>query len=185
MSKKLKDEVGIEFAPDLPIPVGLDARIVFKERLEPPEPLPHVSRRALKRVKDRLTIPTTCPCCGRDGIELVENWEIYNGRTYGDWPYVYLHRACRAYMGLHPDTDLPLGTLADKETREARKKGKSYFNRLMKLSGKTRDELYEWLAKSLRIPQSQCHWSWFDAEWADRAGRCCAAKLKMLTRRNE
>lgn len=104
----------------------IDLRALSTKKLDAPHPLPHVSRKALKRIKDALPKPTACNCCSAP-VELVENSEIYNGRSFGDWPYAYLCRSCGAYVGLHPDTDLPLGTLADKRLRDARKVSKAPF----------------------------------------------------------
>lgn len=126
-------------------------------------------KKALSKVKNKLPIPTHCNCCIDNGnsitdnIVLVENKEIY-GRNYGDWPWIYLCKECRAYVGLHPYTHIPLGTLADKELREARKTSKSYFEILHKSGFKSRSEAYKMLAQKMGIPTEECHFGWFDIE---------------------
>ncbi len=148
--------------------LGIDPRAKSADKIVPPSPLPHVSRRALARVKDRLEAPTDCPHCG-ECVGLVSNAEIY-GRQYGKWPYAYLCSGCRAYVGLHPDTDLPLGTLADEETRNARKTVKSAFMQLVrKRFGGDRAAAYQWLAERMDISASECHFGFFD-QW-----RCWSA----------
>ena len=97
----------------------IDDRAHLPFSIEAPAPLPHVSRRALANVRDALPIPKHCPHCGED-VALVENSVIYNGKTYGKWPYIYRCAPCDAYVGLHPHTDIPLGTLAKKPLRKAR-----------------------------------------------------------------
>ncbi len=46
-----------------------------------------------------------------------------------DWPWVYICEGCGSYVGMHPFTDIPLGTLADAATREARKECKAPIQR--------------------------------------------------------
>ena len=78
-------------------------------------------------------------------------------------------RPCRAYVGVHPHTDLPLGTLADEATREARKEGKSWFQRLVRREQGERGVVYQWLAEQMNIRPEQCHWAMFDEALANEA----------------
>jgi hypothetical protein len=146
----------------------IDSRAHSLDKIVPPAPLPHVSRRALKRVNDPIAIPTTCRYCAGH-VELVENSAIYNGRTYGDWPYAYLCDDCRAYVGLHPDTDLPLGTLADKRTRDARNACKKTFERIFKERHMNRTKAYAWLAGKMGLSVADCHFGLFEPEQCQAA----------------
>ncbi|MFG8677889.1 zinc-finger-containing protein [Pseudomonas aeruginosa] len=107
----------------------IDPRANSPEKLVPPAPLPHVSRGALKRIKHPQPIPTGCPHCG-GLVRLVSNRVIY-GREYGDWPYAYActGTGCGAYVGLHPDTDVPLGICesCEKPAPFLRKDGRAYL----------------------------------------------------------
>lgn len=139
----------------------LDPRANAPERIAAPAPLPHVSRRALKRVKNPIPAPADCRYCG-DDVHLVCNSEIYRGRSFGDWPYAYLCRGCRAYVGLHPQTDIPLGTLADDKLRAVRNRSKAAFHEHMKKAGMSRTGAYQWLAEKMGIDVGICHFGWFD-----------------------
>lgn len=152
--------------------MSTDPRIEGEARIAPPAPLPYVSRRALKRVSDRMAPPTECRYC-RGPVELVSNDQIYNGRQYGDWPYAYLCRPCDAFVGLHPNTDLPLGTIANRELREARKESKAAWQRLSKSRGWKRGEAYRWLAGQMEIPASECHFGHFELDRATTALTVC------------
>lgn len=155
-----------------------DPRHFSPTKIKPPKPLPHVSRKALKRVKDWLQPPTICNCCGESAIVLCNNREIYNGQSYGNWPYAYRCIACKAYVGLHPDTDLPLGTLADSGTREARRVGKDLFHKITELFfGNDRSQAYGWLAVTMAIKPAVCHFSMFDESEACRAAEVCYTAL--------
>lgn len=160
--------------------MSIDPRAHSECKLLAPKPLPYVSRKALKRVKNPLPAPTECPYCGPGSrVFLVNNSAIYNGRSYGDWPFAYLCRSCGAYVGLHPDTDLPLGTLADRELRLARSENKAHFNALMKKLGLSRNEAYQSLAEQMGISVEDCHWGWFDLDQCKRAGRICQENLRV------
>lgn len=148
---------------------GVDPRAASQEKIVPPAPLPYVSRRALARVKNPIPAPTCCPYCSGP-VELVNNSAIYR-REYGDWPYAYLCRPCDAYVGLHPDTDIPLGTLANADLRKARKDSKTLFHAWMDANGLSRKAAYQWLAEHLGISVGECHFGWFDVERCSAAAR--------------
>lgn len=74
-----------------------------------------------------------------------------------------------AYVGLHPFTAIPLGTLADEPTREARKRAKAAFNPIWQSGAMTRTDAYIWLAQQLGIENhEECHIGWFDVATCDR-----------------
>lgn len=158
-----------------------DPRAFSSERLVAPHPLPVVSRRCLKRVENPIPPPTECPCC-QGPVRLINNSEIYNGREFGDWPYAYYCKLCDAYVGLHPGTDIPLGTLATKVLREARKSSKTSFTKLYKANKWSRTEAYDWLAKKLDIPRGECHFGWFKEYQCTLAERICENELIVVTR---
>lgn len=132
------------------------------------------SRRAVARVIDPLPVPTVCPFCGSD-VELVKNSVIY-GREYGDWPWVYKCVSCDSHVGLHPFTGIPLGTLADKETRLARQAAKAAFNPIWKSGEMSRTDAYNWLAKQLGVLVNHCHVGWFDVDMCKKVVQVCTAR---------
>lgn len=132
------------------------------------------SRKATARVKDPLPAPTTCPHCSSP-VELCSNAKIY-GREYGDWPWAYRCTSsdCDAYVGIHPFTNIPLGTLATRPIREARKAAKATFNPIWARKYMTRSEAYAWLAGELGIPVGECHIGWFDVDQCKQVELACA-----------
>ena len=134
------------------------------------------SKRATARVKNPLPMPTECPCCndwntGKPStgcIEVVSNDEIY-GRLYGDWPYAVICHNCEAYVGLHPFTNIPLGTLADAPIRHARKTCKEPFEALHRTGKLTRSDAYQKLADKLGIDVGECHFGWFSIDMCKKA----------------
>ena len=118
------------------------------------------SRRATARVRDPLPVPKICHLCGGQ-VECCENKVIY-GRNFGDWPWIYRCSSCGARVGLHPFTAIPLGTLADDRTREARIAAKAVFQDWRENHRLDRSEAYAALAKEMGIPRNECHFGWFD-----------------------
>ena len=94
---------------------------------------------------------------------MVGHREIY-GRDYRDGPWAVMCLSCRAYVGLHPFTSIPLGTLANAEIRAWRKRAKVAFNPLWEgaAAPMSRDSAYAWLAATLGINPDHCHIGWFD-----------------------
>lgn len=129
------------------------------------------SKKATARVKDKLPTPTKCPHCGSDVI-IQSNDAIY-GKKYGEWPWAYVctdRKGCDSYVGMHPFTNIPLGTLATPSIRDARKKIKGRFYAMLDIRQVSRNEGYRLLAEEMDIPQSECHFGWFDVEACEKAG---------------
>jgi uncharacterized protein YlaI len=118
-----------------------------------------------------------CRYCGKE-VEIVNERQIY-GKEYGKWPWMYHCAECDARVGMHPDTNIPLGTLADKETRNARKLGKMPFVKVWKSEQiMTQSEAYSQLAAHMDIPASECHFGLFSVEQCRSAWRWATAILK-------
>lgn len=148
----------------------VDPRAFSNDPMPVTPPLPYICRESLKKVKHALPIPSNCHCGGK--VELVSELEVY-GRNYSSWPYAYVCRSCAARVGLHPNTDLPLGFLCGPETRQARVKCKESFERIWTARLKTRNEAYKWLSREMNIPPHRCHIGMFDISQCEEAKRIC------------
>ena len=84
--------------------------------------------------------PVRCPFCKKPA-KWVENKEVY-GRNYGKSYMMWLCKPCDAYVGCHKNTKIPLGTMANKETREWRKKAHESFDPIWKNKIMTRNQAY-------------------------------------------
>lgn len=129
------------------------------------------SRKATARVRDPFPVPEQCQYC-LDVVEIQHHDKIY-GKAYGEWPWMYVCVRCGARVGMHPFTAIPLGTLADEETRNARKLCKPSFERLWMEAGFERTGAYAWLASELGITTEQCHFGLFDISTCERAKAAC------------
>ncbi len=101
-----------------------------------------------------------CPYCGKPA-PLVPDTEVYR-RSYGK--SIYLCRRCDAYVGCHDGTCVPLGRMANKELRTAKRQAHAVFDRIWKSGEMTRHEAYKWLSEALGLPIKNTHIGEFDVE---------------------
>lgn len=101
--------------------------------------------------------PAECDNCKSKAIRLTKN-DILYGKIYGSWPLVWYCDDCGAAVGCHPNTDVPLGIMADRMTRRWRKKAHEAFDPIWrKPNWITRHQAYEWLAGKLGLETKACH----------------------------
>jgi hypothetical protein len=93
----------------------------------------------------------------------VEN-DILYGKNVGNWPYLYFCHECRAAVGCHAGTCIPLGKMGDTETRALRSQCHSVFDPIWKSKIVKRNIAYKWLASELKISPDTCHISWLTKE---------------------
>ena len=87
---------------------------------------------------------------------------------------------CGAYVGCHPGTYAPLGTLASREVRRARLQAHAAFDARWKSGGDMpRKEAYAWLAAELGLPVDQCHIGMFDLATCEKVIRLCEGKAEV------
>lgn len=110
---------------------------------------------------DTLPPPQFCDVCCSTNVIYTTNDAVY-GKQYGEWPWCYFCRDCRAAVGCHPDTNTPLGKMATKRTRQMRLKAHNSFDRLWREGLYNRNKAYKWLASALQIAVEECHISWLD-----------------------
>ncbi len=152
----------------------IPSRPALTEGFSPENPNPV----AVANVVNPLPVPTTCRYCN-NAVELIHTSKIYR-RTLGDWPWAYACVHCRAYVGLHPGTTIPLGTLADWQLRLARNNAKERFNKLWegRQPHMSRGAAYRWLAAELGIPVTECHFGWFEEDMCLLAQAFCNLYLE-------
>lgn len=136
------------------------------------------SKTATAKVKNVLPAPEHCHYCN-NRVEVVTHYDIY-GSLYGNWPFAYRCTCCKAYVGMHPFTSIPLGTLANDLLRKARKECKPYFNKLWQEGFMSRSGAYEWLAGQLNIPRAECHFGWFNISQCETAANLCKVHYAYL-----
>lgn len=115
---------------------------------------------AVGRVSDIVAPPTACHLCN-GAVALVDKAKFYGGRSFG-WPLAYECCACKARVGCHHGTDIPLGSLADRQTTAARSAVHAVFDPIWQGKGRdARRRAYSSLARALGIESA--HISWLNA----------------------
>jgi hypothetical protein len=179
LALKLKEALGLPATPTAERATALKRSHPPVQAHTPASP----SRSASARVKYALPVPTVCPHC-KGSVRVVAHAEIYGGKSFGEWPWAYACLpGCGAYVGMHPFTNIPLGTLATAEIRKARSACKPAFEALHQTGRMDRNTAYLRLAQKLGIPPRDCHFGWFDAEMCKRAE--LAATVLMLEAMDE
>lgn len=140
------------------------------------------SEKAEKRVYYPLVPPTVHHECGGGAVQIAHHTDtMVYGRAHGDWPWVYLCLNCGARVGMHPFTNIPLGTLADKALRDLRRRAKTPFELLWQPGPQqkfSRPRAYALLAAHLGVEVGKCHFGWFDSESCLRAEAWAWAQLR-------
>lgn len=133
-----------------------------------------------------LPVPTHCDNCNSTRIEFTSNDKVY-GRKLGAWPYAYYCNECTAAVGCHPNTQTPLGRMADRDTRFLRKHAHLALDPFWENQYMTRSKAYAWLAAALEIDLESCHISLLSKEQLTTTIKICTEYLnqniKSLERR--
>lgn len=118
------------------------------------------------------TTPPICNYCNTPA-KCVDSREVYR-RWYG---WLWLCKPCDAYVGCHGQTKQPLGRLANKELREAKKAAHAAFDPLWQRNdGMSRTRAYRWLAESLGLTLAKAHIGMFDVDQCRRVVELCEAR---------
>ncbi|HYW76711.1 MAG TPA: zinc-finger-containing protein [Gammaproteobacteria bacterium] len=117
--------------------------------------------------------PERCDVCG-GRVVLADTGQVYGPAYAGKGQgYLCMSLACRAYVGCHPGTDVPLGTMADRETRQARRRAHAAFDPLWRRTPGMRRRAYAWLADQLGLAREECHIGLFDKDTCERVISLC------------
>jgi len=104
-----------------------------------------------------------CPYCG--GRAYIKP------SRYGYWYPCSSFPKCEASVGCHPNTTRPLGTLANRQLKDARMAIHRLFDPLWKKKKMKRNEAYKWFAGKIGISKSECHIALFDLEMCRKAAK--------------
>ena len=108
-----------------------------------------------------------CPFCGKRAVLQPDSF-VY-GKSYGGNSWVCSRFPnCDAYVGCHPGTAIPLGTLANKELRLWRNAAHRAFDPIWQKAGVTRKAAYQHLANALHIDVNKCHIGMFNREMCEK-----------------
>ena len=124
-----------------------------------------------------------CPYCGQQSLLRMAS-DIYGSRYRGAGNLYVCpsYPACDSYVGCNRDTNKPLGRMANRELRLAKRSAHRAFDALwmtkIKREGVSRKHArtagYVWLAGQLGIELSACHIGMMDVESCKQVVSVCA-----------
>ena len=98
-----------------------------------------------------------CPYCGSSVIYRSADG-IYKDNRKNSMLYVCSkYPECDAYVRTLPNTNVPMGTLANKHLRTLRQEAHKYFNRIYEEGYMTKQDAYRWLSFAISAPMSHTH----------------------------
>ena len=105
--------------------------------------------------------PDGCIYC--NSPVLFTDSKIVYGTSYGN---IYVCSLCDAHVGIHKETDEPLGRLADAELRHWKKEAHDAFDQLWKGKSKImkRPEAYKIMGSLMKLDPDFCHIGMFNEE---------------------
>ncbi|WEG13976.1 zinc-finger-containing protein [Pullulanibacillus sp. KACC 23026] len=88
--------------------------------------------------------------------------EEFYGKDYG--ANLYVCRPCNAYVGTHGKGKTPLGTMANYNLRQMRKRTHAAFDPIWKYKRMSRSKAYQWMSEVMNLPPDKAHIGMFDEE---------------------
>lgn len=113
-----------------------------------------------------------CPYCGKLAW-LASGRQLYPHRKDLSGKLFYRCAPCDAFVGCHPGTLQPLGTLANAELRRARMAAHQAFDPIWRGRARSRRSAYRWLAQQLGVAYEDCHIGMFDMGTCQRVIELC------------
>lgn len=118
-----------------------------------------------------------CPYCG--GTAILRNASyVYGDKSRGGQVYVCSHYPiCDSYVGVHPGSVIPKGTLANKELRQKRIQAHQTFDQIWKQRILSKPDAYRWIADKFCLNTRQAHIGYFSSYMCDQL---IAESMKVL-----
>ena len=99
--------------------------------------------------------------------------------SHGGQVYVCSHYpSCNSYVGVHPGTKIPKGTLANRELRQKRIQAHRIFDQIWQQGILSKPEAYRWVADKFCLTDKQAHIGQFSNYMCDQLIRESADVLK-------
>jgi len=136
----------------------------------------------MSRKGDLIILGKQCPYC-KSETEFVDSKAVYK-ESFG---MIYLCRPCSAWVGVHKETTVALGRLANSELRKWKQTAHFYFDKLWQRKqelgmkkGKARGKAYKWLSGELGINVKETHIGWFDVDMCKKVVDICKPHVQKL-----
>lgn len=120
----------------------------------------------------------TCPYCGSNVLKAQGG--VVNPHVPGLVAECYWvcsrYPECDTYVGCHPGTDDPVGTIADLGLREWRRKAHAAFDPMWQGGAMTLAGAHSWMRVSLKVDKKTCSVGLLDVNQCKRLVQFCERK---------
>lgn len=130
------------------------------------------SKRSKTKKRIQPTPKPNCPYCLKKSILMGGN-KLY-GQERLKYRLFYVCQPCKAWVGCHPDSDRPLGTIAKPALRRLRREVHRQLDPLWQKGKINRHRLYKKLAQKMEIDPKDCHVGFMDEPLCKKALRAVA-----------
>ena len=139
------------------------------------------SRKELTTTKQKMKhFPIKCPYCGRTAILRNASY-VYKENAMDSYLYVCSgYPKCDSYVGVHANTMLPKGSLANGDLRHKRIEAHRLFDALWKNGIFSRKEAYRWMQNKFSLTSSQAHIGHF----SDYRCECLMSECRKVLKNN-
>jgi len=119
-----------------------------------------------------------CPYCGRTAV-LRDASYVYGDKAIERYVYVCSrYPACNSYVGVHENTLLPKGTLANGDLRSKRISAHKAFDLIWKTGIMKKAEAYRWMQYKFGLTSQQAHIGLFSEYMCDQLIQECEKTLQ-------
>ena len=119
-----------------------------------------------------------CPYCGAHAA--LRSAEVVHGKRAQAGEKLWIcsrYPACDSYVGVHKNSNEPLGTLANKALRRKRIDAHRVFNQLSDSGMMNRGQSYKWLQAKFALSYRQAHIGKFSEYMCDEVIAACSEVL--------
>ncbi|WEM34393.1 zinc-finger-containing protein [Xanthomonas phage X1] len=126
----------------------------------------------------------TCPYCKKEAT-LETGETIYPHRPDLYTLYFWACMKCKAWVGCHGTSQVPMGRLANAASRKLKSKAHSFFDPIWKTGYMTRTRAYAWLQGMTGLSADDCHMGMMDDEMLRKVAKMCRQFLLETGIRND
>lgn len=116
-----------------------------------------------------------CPYCGSQAYLRPASVLNRSGSSYDRDKYYVCAKYpfCDSYVKAHADTQLPMGTPADRSLRRKRREAHIALQKLLDSGLMTKKEAYRWLQVQMGLPEAEAHIAKFSEQRCEEVIRLC------------
>ena len=119
-----------------------------------------------------------CPYCSCSAV-LRDASFVYGGKAIERYVYVCSrYPACNSYVGVHENTLLPKGTLANGDLRNKRIRAHKAFDSIWKIGIMNKAEAYRWMQYRFGLTSQQAHIGFFSEYMCEQLIQECEKALQ-------